>query len=256
VKNLKLKFLLLLFIQLFVSAFVFASDTTLFLQSKNSAGKASLTSNGYYAGYTMATANFSPELRLPIQLAYDSSNQSTGILGFGWSIPQLESSVDSDDKGTIWTTPWGEKISFYSRKDTSKDILSVFNEKERENSYFSPFGDWTANGRADTGSWTFFGRKEMKGWKLTYASYRLTEIVAPSGQSLQFIYRDRVLAEIKQNNEAFVSLKFKDKTLSEIAVNGVKYNFEYDTNDITILPETLAGKPKEEKFPFLVIIYR
>lgn len=123
-----------------------------FLQEKNSAGKASLTSDSYYLSYTLGVANFSPELRFPVQIFYDSSVREEGLVGSGWKIPQLESSAIPEEGGAIWTAPWGEKVFFYSRRNVSRDVLGFYNERERENAYFSPFADWTANGRADTGS--------------------------------------------------------------------------------------------------------
>lgn len=136
-----------------------------FYQNKNSAAKASLTSHSYYSTFTIGIANFSSELRLPLQMFYDSALKDEGLLGIAWKIPQLESSAIPNKEGAIWTTPWGEKVSFYSRKNSSKEVLELFKEEERENAYFSPFADWTANGRAESGSWTIFGRKDMKGWK-------------------------------------------------------------------------------------------
>lgn len=127
-----LAYLLSLFIS---SGAVFAQQIN-FFQEKNSAAKASLTSDSYYLSFTLGTANFSPELRLPIQIFYDSAIKSDGLVGAGWKIPQLESSAIPDANGAVWTAPWGEKVLFYSRKK------------------ISPFGDWTANGRADSGSWT------------------------------------------------------------------------------------------------------
>ena len=64
-----------------------------FLQNKNSAGKASLTSDAYYSSFTLGTANFSPELRLLVQIFYDSAIKDEGLAGVGWKIPQLESSA-------------------------------------------------------------------------------------------------------------------------------------------------------------------
>ena len=140
-------FLLIIFSLLSVNA-----QQIEFVQNKNSAGKASLTSDAYYSSFTLGTANFSPELRLPVQIFYDSAIKGEGLAGIGWEIPQLESSAVPTKDGALWTAPWGEKIYFYSRKNTSRDILNLFNEKERENAYFSPYADWTANGRADSGS--------------------------------------------------------------------------------------------------------
>ena len=61
-------FLLIIFSLLSVNA-----QQIEFVQNKNSAGKASLTSDAYYSSFTLGTANFSPELRLPIQIFYDSA---------------------------------------------------------------------------------------------------------------------------------------------------------------------------------------
>ena len=48
------------------------------------AGKALLTENGYQLSRQLGTANFSPELRLPIQLVYNSALEKSGIFGFAW----------------------------------------------------------------------------------------------------------------------------------------------------------------------------
>ena len=239
-------FLLIIFSLLSVNA-----QQIEFLQNKNSAGKASLTSDAYYSSFTLGTANFSPELRLPVQIFYDSSVKEDGLVGLGWKIPQLESSAVPTKDGALWTAPWGEKIYFYSRKNTSRDILNLFNEKERENAYFSPYADWTANGRADSGSWTFYGRKDMRGWKFVYVDAKLRKIEAPSGQYINFTYVNGKLASVEQRGRAFISLKYnEDKSLSEILINGVSNKFVFIDGKAQILPETLAGKEEyiESKF--------
>lgn len=223
-----------------------------FLQEKNAAGKASLTSDAYYSSFTIGTANFSPELRLPIQIFYDSSVKDEGIAGVGWKIPQLESSAVPSENGAIWTTPWGEKVNFYSRRNTSKDVLSLFNETERENAYFSPYADWTANGRADSGSWTIYGRKDMRGWKFVYLEGKLRSITAPSGDLLTFRYDNGRIVSVEQRGNSFVSLKYnEDKILSEILINGVSNKFVFADGKVQILPETLAGNEERVESKFL-----
>lgn len=119
----------ILFLQLVLASNILLGQNINFHQNKNSAGKASLTSDAYYSNFVLGTANFSPELRLPVQIFYDSSVKEEGIVGLGWKIPQLESSAVPEKGGALWTAPWGEKIYFYSRKNTSRDILNLFNEK-------------------------------------------------------------------------------------------------------------------------------
>jgi len=244
----------LLYIFLFCYGCLQAQELS-FLQNKNSAGKASLTSEAYYANFVLGKANFSPELRMPVQIFYDSSCKDEGLLGFGWKIPQLESSAIPNENGAIWTTPWGEKVFFYSRKHTSRDILSLYNEKERENAYFSPFADWTANGRADSGSWTIYGRKDMRGWKFVYTDAKLRKIEAPSGQSLSFVYNGGKLASVEQLGRAFIELKYgENKVLSEIAINGVSNKVKFEAGSARILPETLAGKEEVVNTQFLSFV--
>lgn len=244
---------LLKFLLVMVVSFTSVSAQQLdFIQNKNSAGKASLTSDAYYSNFVLGTANFSPELRLPVQIFYDSSVKEEGLVGFGWKIPQLESSATPNEHGAVWTTPWGEKVFFYSRKNTSRDVLNLYNERERENAYFSPFADWTANGRADSGSWTIYGRKDMRGWKFVYTDAKLRKIEAPSGQCLSFVYNNGKLVSVEQLGRAFIELKYgEDRNLSEIVINGVSNKVKFVSGSARILPETLAGKEEILKTPLL-----
>jgi hypothetical protein len=90
------------------------------------AGKASLTSNSYRVVRNLGTPNFSPELRIPLQLVYDSTADKNGLFGAVWNMPQLESRVFPKGKGAEWITPWGEKIRFYEKDNDNKNILDIF----------------------------------------------------------------------------------------------------------------------------------
>lgn len=57
------------------------------------AGKASLTEPGFVVRRELGVAALAPELRIPVELVYESSSASSGAFGFGWRCPQLESSV-------------------------------------------------------------------------------------------------------------------------------------------------------------------
>ena len=86
-----------------------------FLSKPMSAGKALLAENAYSISRLLDTANFSPELKLPVQLVYNSSVEKSGLFGFAWRSPQLESTAYYDKDGVLWVTPWGEKIKFFSK---------------------------------------------------------------------------------------------------------------------------------------------
>ena len=76
------------------------------------AGKASLTEPGFTVRRDLGVANVAPELRIPVELVYSSASSSSGMFGFGWRSPQLESSVRWERGGLTWDAPWGERIRF------------------------------------------------------------------------------------------------------------------------------------------------
>ena len=78
-----------------------------FRSSPMTAGKASLSENGYIVSRELGGANFSPELRYPVQLIYRSDSADAGLFGTSWRSPQLESSATPEKDGVLWTTPWG-----------------------------------------------------------------------------------------------------------------------------------------------------
>jgi hypothetical protein len=80
--------LFITFIMVCFAAFpVVAKDAVNFISKPLAAGKAFVADNGYVVSSTIGIANFSPELRLPVQVAYYSSSQKTGMFGFGWRSP-------------------------------------------------------------------------------------------------------------------------------------------------------------------------
>lgn len=91
-------------------SFSLFADSVNFLSKPMKAGKASLAENAYFISRLLDAANFSPELKLPVQLVYNSSIEKTGLFGFAWNSPQLESTAYYDKDGVLWVTPWGEKI--------------------------------------------------------------------------------------------------------------------------------------------------
>lgn len=142
-----------------------AAESVDFLAKPLTAGKASLTENGYIITQLLGTANFSPDLRFPIQLIYNSASDKTGLFGYAWNCPQLESSAVPERDGVLWTTPWGEKIKFFPKKDNaSKDAIKIdlYEEAKKGRGFFSPYSEWEAQCPekefANSGEWVFNGR--------------------------------------------------------------------------------------------------
>ena len=95
----------------------FAAEGVSFAHRPLLAGKASLASDGFEVSRTLGVAAISPELQIPVELVYDSSSDSSGAFGRGWRSPQLESSLRWERDGLLWTTPWGEKVKFFPKKE-------------------------------------------------------------------------------------------------------------------------------------------
>ena len=166
------KVLLSLLIIVLVSLSVSARETLNFLSKPLAAGKAALTENSFYLDRVLGVANFSPDLRLPVQLFYKSTSESTGMFGFGWSSPQLESSAKPEKDGVLWKTPWGEQIRFYEKEKPTKEMLELYREGMKgRGDYYSPYAQWEADTgaakskRSQTGDWTFTGKRGYAGWK-------------------------------------------------------------------------------------------
>lgn len=252
------KVLLSLLIIVLVSLSVSARETLNFLSKPLSAGKASLTENGFYLDRVLGIANFSPDLRLPVQLFYKSTSESTGMFGFGWSSPQLESSAKPEKDGVLWKTPWGEQIRFYEKEKPTKEMLELYREGMKgRGDYYSPYAQWEANTgaakskRSQTGDWTFTGKRGYAGWKFVYRDAKLTQITAPSGRTLRFAYdRDR-LSSVSQDGLKLIELNYSGKLASGMTLNGVKYRFSYQNNKVTLLPKTIQAKAMQINVPQL-----
>ena len=55
------------------------------------AGKASLTETGFVVRRELGVAVLAPELRIPVELVYESSSEASGAFGFGWRVSHTES---------------------------------------------------------------------------------------------------------------------------------------------------------------------
>ena len=252
-------FILVLFCLCVAVCPVAAKDAVNFTSKPLAAGKALIAENGYIVSTTLGTANFSPELRLPIQLAYYSSSQKTSMFGYGWQSPQLESSSVPQRDGVLWMTPWGETIRFYAKHKTDKEALELFNEPEHGSRFFSPFSDWVAacaasgNKFAESGDWTFSGKRGYAGWSFVYRKAKLTKIRSSYGNELEFAYaQNGSLSSISQNGRAFVEFSYSGPLASLVRINGIEHVLAYKEGSVSIPPQTENGKVAKVVRPRLV----
>ena len=219
-----------------------------FLSKPMSAGKALLAENAYSISRLLDTANFSPELKLPVQLIYNSSVEKSGLFGFAWCSPQLESTAYYDKDGVLWVTPWGEKIKFFSKKEkTPKDAIKIelYEQAKKGRGFYAPYSEWEANTSkrdyAKSDSWVFYGKGDKKGWTFVYRNYKLKSITAPSGRTVEFNYEGRKLVSVIQDRTAFIELGYSGNLVTSLKINGIDYELKYGSTQLQILPKTENG---------------
>ena len=219
-----------------------------FYSNPMKAGKALLSENAYAISRLLDTVNFSPELKLPIQLLYNSNREKSGIFGFAWYSPQLESTAYYDKDGVLWVTPWGERIKFFPKKEeTPKDAIKIelYEQAKKGRGFYAPYSEWEANtNRKDfkkSTNWIFSGKRDKKGWRFIYREGRLRKILAPSGRFLEFTYTGNKLNGIIQEGLRFVEIQYARDTVCSMKINGVEFNLQYQNATLKILPKTLKG---------------
>ena len=215
------------------------------------AGKASLTSPGFVVRRELAVLSLAPELRLPIELVYESSSEASGAFGFGWRCPQLESSVRWEKGGLLWTTPWGERIRFYPKKGkTPKDAIRLdpIEDAKRGRGLFAPYADWESD--TESPDWakcrrfSILGKGGLKGWRLAYEDGRLASVETPFGASARFDYGPSgELLAVSSQGVRFVELSHAGGLVASLKVNGVPVALAYGATDVTLLPKTADGQP-------------
>ena len=215
------------------------------------AGKASLTEPGFVVLRELGVANLAPELRLPVELVYESSSERTGLFGFAWRCPQLESSVKWEKDGLLWTTPWGERIRFFPKRDkTPKDAIRLdpIEDAKRGRGLFAPYADWESD--TESPDWakcrrfSILGKGGLKGWRLAYEDGRLASVETPFGASARFDYGPSgELLAVSSQGVRFVELSHAGGLVASLKVNGVPVALAYGATDVTLLPKTADGQP-------------
>ena len=213
------------------------------------AGKASLTEPGFVVRRELGVANFSPELRLPVELVYESSSERTGLFGFAWRCPQLESSVRWERDGLLWTTPWGERVKFFPKREkTPKDAvkLAPVEVAKRGRGLFAPWTDWESD--TESPDWTrcrrfsIAGKNGLRGWRFEYADGRLASASTPHGTSVLFERGPSgELLAVSSRGVRFVELAYADGLVASLRLNGVAVALAYGASGFLSLPKTADG---------------
>ena len=229
-------------------SFSLFADSVNFLSKPMSASKASLAENAYSISQLLDTANFSPELKLPVQVVYNSSIEKSGLFGFAWRSPQLESTAYYDKDGVLWVTPWGERIKFFPKKEkTPKDAIKIelYEQAKKGRGFYAPYSEWEADTSrrdyAKSGSWVFRGKRDKSGWTFVYRDYKLRSITAPSGRIVEFNYENKRLVSVSQDRTAFIELGYSGNLVTSLKINGVDYELKYRSTKLQILPKTENG---------------
>lgn len=232
----------------FLLSIALCADSMDFVSKPMNAGKASLSENAYTVVRLLDTANFSPDLKLPVQLIYNSSVEKSGLFGFAWSSPQLESTAYYDKDGVLWVTPWGEKIKFYPKKEkTPKDAIKIelYEQAKKGRGFYAPYSEWEADTAkrdyAQSDDWVFRGKQDKTGWKFVYRNHKLKSITAPSGRVVEFNYENKKLVSVSQNRTAFIELNYSGNVVTSLKINGIDYLLEYRPTELKILPKTEKG---------------
>ena len=223
------------------------------------AGRASLTESGFVETRTLGTASFAPELRLPVELVYRSASEASGMFGHGWSCPQLESSAKWEKDGLLWTTPWGERVKFFPKKQKQRRgavKIAPIEAARKGRGLFAPYADWEADtSAADPASardFTISGKNDLKGWSFAYSGGSLARVSTPNGTVVDFERgKGGELLAVSSRGVRFIELEHTGGLVSSMRVNGAPVAFSYAKGRFDVLPKTLDGKASAAIVDFL-----
>ena len=226
------------------------SKTVPFSHQPLLAGKASLTDNGFEVKRTLGTAAFAPELMMPIELVYSSSSENSGVFGYAWSSPQLESSLKWDKDGLLWRSPWGENVKFFPKKQkTPKDSikLSPIEEAKKGRGLFAPYSDWEADSNdsdyAKSREFVIIGKDRLEGWNFSYSNGKLSAITTPNGTVVTYEYdKDGRLQSVSSLKQKLIEIGWIDGCVAKVFINGVTTKLTYEKTIVAILPKTIEGR--------------
>ena len=240
----------------------FCDDVPAFSFRPLLAGRASLTESGFVVTRSLGTASFAPELRLPVEMVYRSASEESGMFGCGWSCPQLESSAKWEKDGLLWTTPWGERVKFFPKKQKQRrDAVKIapIEAARKGRGLFAPYADWEADtpasDPASARDFTISGKNDLKGWSFAYSGGSLARVSTPNGTVVDFERgKGGELLAVSSRGVRFIELEYAGELVSSMRVNGAPVAFSYAKGRFDVLPKTLDGKASAAMVDFLASV--
>ena len=206
------------------------------------AEKVDLHSKAFLLTRDLGVSNFSDEFKMPLNVVYDSKSLKSGMLGYRWNIPQLESKVYHHENEIYWDSPWGRRLDFVKMLDY-KDELAKHNIEIKDNGYISPYKSYILVVESDK-KWTIHGIRANRGWSFEYQNGKLQKITSPYKRSINYNYNQNgLLISVEQQNTKFIELTYNnDNNVASLKINGTEHKFGYSLIKTVRLPEAQDQK--------------
>ena len=170
------------------------------------------------------TIDFGDGLVLPIIINFRSDREaSSSILGEGWLIAILESSIyQIDERNFLMVEPDGTN-RYFNRADSESRVL-----KDR--------GGWAAEIKNDD---TITAWAEC-GWRLTFRRGKLVTMQTPENRQIDFVYSDGHVSEIHEGGKCHLKLitNISSGRATSLEFNERAINVEFSKRPIV---QTIAG---------------
>ncbi|MDK3160810.1 hypothetical protein QPK87_30260 [Kamptonema cortianum] len=193
-----------------------SASTMDFTQRSLKLGSVELMGQGWSVERGLGRLTTAPEFVMPVQLVYSTQSDRSGLFGYQWHSPQLESRLTPVEEGKLqWKTPWGSHMVF-----SPGEIRGVWREST---------GNWTLRSK---GGERRFEVRRIDGWKFHYDNGRLNQVEAAGGRRLVFQYEAGAVKSIEQiaGGDRMVVLEAARDAkgrLTSLTLGGAKNEFTY-----------------------------
>ncbi len=181
-----------------------------------------------------------PQFPFTIEVGYAPLRHSSGMFGYGWRSPQLESHLMIEKEKIFWITPWLQQLAFRRvGKDTRVSSPLWQSEDHLWEMAFPPVASREV---------TIRGKGQHEGWRFVYDRFRLsvTRIESPDKGMLRFIYDDlnRLIRIENGAGEAEFQMIYENDLVVEIKLRGKnRVRFTYEKGPIGSLISGLPNLP-------------